>query len=91
MSERERGYSQGYYAGSRGRWTAHRPPTPPHEIMGPLVEAAKSLRDQVAATIATFSEDDEVVTELGPVVDAFDQEMTRMTDWIRQVRRCDDG
>ena len=78
-----RAYSRGYNAGSIGRWPSHRPPRPPDEVVGPIIDAAQELRDAVDAELATFLDEDEIVERFGPLVDAYDEAVGRIGTWLR--------
>lgn len=83
--DHKRGYSKGYAAGRRGAWPLHRPPTPPHEAVRKLMDAAMGLRNAVDTHIAMLSEDDEFVQELGPLVDDVDAAFEEIGKWLSQV------
>lgn len=85
MSETSKAYSRGFYRGSRGAWPEHRPPAPPHEVLRPVIEAAQRLRDGADGICATLMDDDDFVKELGPLVDVFDEAMTKYGEWLREI------
>ena len=78
-----RAYYRGYAAGSRGRWPDHRPPLPPHDLIRRLMQAAQQLRDDCAAGCATFDPDDEFTRLLAPSIDAMDEAMAAVTEWLK--------
>lgn len=57
-----------------------KPPFPPE--IGRIFRAAKALRDEADALLATFGEDDEATLPLMDAVDYFDSEMSRLGQWI---------
>lgn len=81
--DERRGYQRGYNARGQGVWPAHRPPTPPNEIVGPFVTAMRSMRDRVDYWIAGMEQDDPMVVDLGAQVDAVDAALARMDEWLR--------
>ncbi len=76
------GYGRGYTAGRKGFWPDHRPPTPPGYVTGALVRALRRLRDAVDSTLATFDPEDEIVTELGPLMDEATEALQKVTESI---------
>jgi hypothetical protein len=80
--DERRAYARGYNTGIRGRWPLHRPPVPPDENAKLLVEALQNLRDWADNLRATLSEDDELVVELEPLLDAADEAMERLREWL---------
>ena len=80
----KRGYSKGYFAGSKGAWPDHRPPEPPHALFAGIMRAAQDLRDAIDAEISTFGEDDEVTRRIGPYIDAFDGQQEFLSGWLRE-------
>lgn len=89
--EEKRAYCRGYGAGRRGCWPEHRPPSPPNELVADLLAALRGLRDGYDTMCATFSPDDEIVTQLDPLIERADNVMQRVTEWVsghdEQVRR----
>lgn len=81
-NDQQKYYSRGYYAGARGRWPEHRPPTPPDEVVAALMAALRELRDECDSALATLEPDDEFVRRLGPRVDAADEAMRRVSGWL---------
>lgn len=91
-SEYQRGYSSGYYRGSRGTWPDHRPPQPPNETIAALMEATMNLRNAVDAELATLDGDDEWTERLGPLVDAVDEQFEKIGHWLRnEAAEAEDG
>lgn len=83
MNTEERlAYARGYNAAVAGRWPQHKMPVPPDKVLAEYMRSAKELRDAVDSALATFSPDDELQTELGPSVDAFDAAFTMLRDWL---------
>ena len=80
--EERRAYAKGYNAGRQGSWPLHRPPTPPDEVTGQLVEALRNLRDGVDGVLAILSGDDEWVVQLGPLVDAADDALGNLGECL---------
>jgi hypothetical protein len=76
------GYAKGYYAGRRKAWPAHQPPEPPNEVVATLMAATTKLRNVVDAFLATVGPDDEMEEMLGPGIDAVDEAMRRVTEWL---------
>lgn len=76
------GYSRGYNAASGRNWHAHRPPMPPDEIVRGFLVAARELRDAIDGQLAVFGEDDEIALELGPLIDALDDQFIKMNAWL---------
>jgi hypothetical protein len=79
----KRAYQRGYYAGSSGRWPEHRPPLPPGEVLAPILQAARALRDGVDGELAKFGPDDDLATVLGPLVDALDAALAGLSRWLK--------
>lgn len=79
----KRGYSRGYWAGSRGAWPDHLPPAPPDDLIAELMAAAHKLRDAVDGELATLDKDDPWQTALGDGVDAVDEAMTAISSWLK--------
>ena len=77
----KRGYAKGYSSGVGKRWPQHRPIIPPHDIMGPIVEAARELRDAIDGQLAMFCDDDPICELLYPHVDAVDEAMESLHRW----------
>ncbi len=78
----QRAYSRGYNAARKRAWPDHIPITPPHEIVGPYVEAAHAIRDGLDALLATFDPEDECEKRLGPLIDTFDERSREITKWM---------
>jgi hypothetical protein len=76
------GYAKGYYAGRRKAWPPHMPPEPPNEVIAELMAASQKLRDRVDAFLATVGPDDGMEEVLGPGIDAVDEAMRRVTEWL---------
>lgn len=81
-------YAKGWNAGTRGRWPEHRPPNPPHPVIGDLVRSGQMLRDAADSICSRLCEDDDFVKELGPAIDAFDEAMTKLTRWLKAGAGC---
>lgn len=79
--EERRAYQRGYAAGAK--WPLYKPPMPPHEVLGPIMEAAKSLRDGMDSQLAMFDENDEINSVLGPLIGKFDEAMVRFGEWLK--------
>lgn len=84
--EEQRAYSRGYNTGCKGSWPLHRPPRPPDEQVGALVDALQKLRNGVDGFIATLcNDDDEITLDLGPLVDQADEALASLGEWIVQT------
>jgi hypothetical protein len=82
-----KGYAKGYATANKRLWPPHRPPVPSDAILGPIIEAARGLRDGFDLLIATTGgEKDSVFEELvGSKIDAFDRAMERLGEWVGEV------
>lgn len=80
---RRNAYARGYAAGRRGAWPEHRPPQPPNEVIAKLMAAARKLRDAVDGELAALLPDDEWQRTLGEPVDAVDEALTAVSDWLK--------
>jgi len=80
--DEKRAYSKGYNAGVRHRWPAHKPPRPPEEIIAELIHTAQALRDAIDAQLAMFDDDDPLELAIGHKIEAFDNAMTKVTQWL---------
>lgn len=77
-------YQRGYQRGIKGGWPDHRPPSPPDELVARLMDAARALRDGVDGELATLDGDDPWTERLGPLVDAVDESLARIGQWIKR-------
>lgn len=75
-------YSRGYQRAMNRKWGDHLPPLPPVEELQKLLVAARKIRDKVDTFCAQLDPDDELVAELGPVIDTFDEAMGDFKDWM---------
>lgn len=82
-TEETRAYARGYNTGSRGRWPAHRPPTPPEPVVAAIVEAGRKLRDGVDSYLATIDPDDPLQETLGRGIDEWDAAMVGLDQWLK--------
>ena len=83
--ERRLAWGKGYATGSKGRWPDHQPPVPPDPIAASIVSAARALRDEADAVIATFDEDDPISIRLAEKIDAFDAAMAELGKWLKEL------
>jgi hypothetical protein len=84
MNEAEtKAYGRGYQCGSE-RWPAHKPPMPPEPIVRDLMAAARELRDAADTICASLCEDDDFVISLGPKIDAVDEVLIKISNWLRK-------
>lgn len=82
-----RSYSRGYQAAANSKWHAHKPPYPPQKEVRQLMESARMLRDLVDSECATFDPDDELVHRLEPGIQAVDDALIAIGQWLK---RCGD-
>ena len=75
-------YHKGYTAGSRRRWPAHRPPTPPVPALNRLMAALMLLRNEADGLCATLDAADTFCVVLGPAIDETDAAMEEITRWL---------
>ena len=81
-SDYKKAYSKGYNAGARGLWPEHRPPHPPHELIGRLMDSVLKLRDAVDGELATLDKDDPWQTILGDPMDIVDELLVEVGVWL---------
>lgn len=82
-SETQLAYSRGYYAGSKHVWPNWLPPTPPQAEVAAMIVAARALRNAIDNKLATLDENDDWNTELGPLIDQWDEKEKAVLEWIR--------
>lgn len=82
MTDKEkRAYGNGYAAGIRGRWPAHKPPLPPKEIIADLLLALREIRDHLDGELATI-DDPEWEAAFGPIIEKADAAAESVTEWL---------
>ena len=77
-------YHRGYNAGSKGAWPDHKPPIPPHRIVGEMYSAARKLRDAGDDICSVLLDDDVVCVTLNPSIDAMDKASKKLSKWLRE-------
>jgi hypothetical protein len=81
-TERARNYTRGYACAIRKAWPAHKPPTPPDAIIGPIFDAARAMRDEADAVLSGFEEADPIFKRLSDAIDVFDERVKNLTKYI---------
>lgn len=79
----KRAYQRGYHRGSRSAWPEHKPPLPPDDIVYPVMQAARRIRDEYDDFLAVLGEEDEFEKVIGPLIDQLDAAMTKYGEWLR--------
>ena len=82
--EEKSAYARGYNAGANGRWPAHYPPIPPESVIADLMSALQKLRDGIDGALAKFDEDDELNVKISPLIEAADDAMCGVTEWLKR-------
>ena len=80
-----RGYQRGY------RWPDHKPPIPPHPIIGRLIQALIDLRDCADGQMAAFDEDDPMARKFDPYIEAADEALSDVRTWLINVEDASEG
>jgi len=76
------GYSKGYAAAARSHWHRDKTPAPPDEIVHGLLDALIGLRDEATAIVQVLCEDDDFSVLLVPRIDAADEAIRRVREWL---------
>jgi hypothetical protein len=75
-------YRRGYNTGSSRGWPAHRPAFPPEPVVAKLMAALRELRDAADGQCARLDPADEFAVMLGPKIDAADEAMAAVAEWL---------
>lgn len=80
----KRGYSKGYFAGSRRAWPEFKPPNPPQEDVLALFIAAKDLADAAHDVLNVIIPDEPIFMELKNQVDSIDDAFCKISRWLKE-------
>lgn len=78
-----RGYSKGYFSGSRTAWPLYHPPRPPDPIIAELVTALINLRDTADLICAMFDEDDDVFNKFDEPINQATEALSKLGEWVK--------
>lgn len=76
-------YQRGYYAGSRNHWP-DQIPTPPDELMGPIIAATDDLATAVGGICGALDPTDDWVILMQPKLEALQAAKAKLRDWLTQ-------